>query len=361
MDDFLGRFRYTPDGSTTAADALFSFIKREIVEGRLKAGEILPAMKDIAEASGTTFRIVRGVVERLVREKYVRSRPRVGTVVLPRDMRTVCGRVLFALPEVDVSSYHATQMADAIRRKLTSAGCAFTSVVSPQDARRSLSYFRSELANGPDIVIVLNSMPHVRACLRDSGVRCVFVYGEKPEATDGAWIRFSAEDAIECFVGHCQRVGVSSVVQVRFDGNETPDATSALSAAGIRSSWQVVPRMDALGRYEGIQRSTYDTFMEMPREKFPDVFLFWDDFVAQGALLAFMKRGIRIPDDVKVVTLSNRGLGPVYPDPLTRLECDAAAAGEKVADYVLSVLGRGRIPNAPTISPQYVIGQTFPY
>jgi DNA-binding LacI/PurR family transcriptional regulator len=265
------------------------------------------------------------------------------------------------LPAVAASSYHATQIADALRRKLTSEGCVFTSVVFPQDARRSLSFLRNELVNGPDIAIVLYSMPHVRACLRDSGVKCVFVYGDEPDAPGGAWIRFSAEEAIACFIGHCLRVGVSSVMQVRFDGNETPDAAPALSAAGIRSSWLVVPRLDVLGRYEGIKRSTYDTFMEMPREKFPDVFLFWDDFVAQGALLAFLKRGIRIPEDVKVVTLSNRGLGPVYPEPLTRLECDAAAAGEKVADYVLSVLGRGRIPNAPVISPQYVIGQTFPY
>ena len=83
--------------------------------------------------------------------------------------------------------------------------------------------------------------------------------------------------------------------------------------------------------------------------------------MAQGALLSFMKRGIRVPDDVKVVTLSNRGLGPVYPVPLTRMECDAAAVGEKVAEFVLSVLEKRRALKVPVITPQYVFGQTFPF
>ena len=43
------------------------------------------------------------------------------------------------------------------------------------------------------------------------------------------------------------------------------------------------------------------------------------------------------------------------------LECDAAATGEKVADFALSVVTRGRIPPAPAITPHYVFGATFPF
>ena len=361
MKCFLEKFSSSGNGAEPLAAQVYSFVKHEIASGRLKAGETLPAIKDIAAATGLTFRMARGVVERLAREKYVRSRPRVGTVVMPRDIHIVRGRVLFALPDVDASSYHATQIADALRRKLSTEGFALTTVVFPNDMRRSLSFFSNELSNSPDLVVVLYAPPHVRACLRDAGVKCVFLYGSDPGATAGAWIRFSPDEAIASFAEHCRRVGISNVMQVRFDGNETPDAAPALSAVGIKSEWTVVSRLDVLGRYEGIKRSTYDTFIEMPLRRFPELFLFWDDFVAQGALLSFMKRGIRVPDDVKVVTLSNRGLGPVYPEPLTRIECDAAAAGEKVADFVLSILEKGRTPKTPVIAPQYVFGQTFPF
>ncbi len=359
--NLLENFHFAPDGTTTPADALCAFIKDEIVEGRLKAGSLMPTIKELAEESGLSFRIARGVVERLAREGYVRSRPRVGTVVLPRDVRTVRGRVLLALPDVDASSYHATQIADAVRRTLTAAGYVFTTVVFSQDARRSLSFLKYELVHAPDIAIVLYSMPHVRKYLREAGIRCVYVYGDEPSAEEGPWLRFSSEEAIASFVAHCLRAGVTRVTQVRFNGNETPDARSALSAAGIKSDWMNVPRWDVLGRYEGLKRSAYDIFSDMPREQMPDVFLFWDDFLAQGALTAFLKRGLRAPNDIKVVTLANRGLGPVYPEPLTRFECDAAETGEKVAGFVLALLAKGRIPPPPVISPQYIFGATFPY
>ena len=361
MNSLLANFHFTPGGATNVSDALCAYLKGEISSGRLKAGASLPTIKELSKATNLSFKVARGVMERLARDGFVRSRPRVGAVVLARDVHAVYGKVLFALPDVDASSYHATQIADALRRRLSKAGYVLTTAVFPQDARRDLSFLKCELAQTPDLAIVMYSTPRIRRYLHEAGVRSVFIYGDEPQLEDGPWIRFSANEAIAVFAEHCVRSGVRRVVQVRFNGNETPDAASTLSAAGIACTWKTISRWDVLGRYEGIERAAYDAFLDFPREKFPDVFLFWDDFVAQGALTAFMKRGIKIPDDVKVIALSNRGLGPVYAEPLTRFECDAAAIGEKVSDYSLAMLAKGRIPMPPVISPQYVFGATFPY
>lgn len=360
MNNFLEQFKYDPNGAVSQAEALYSFIREEIKSGRLKAGESLPTITALAASTGLTFRMARNVMERLVKDKLIRTRQRTGAVVLPHGIRINRGKVVFALPDVDASSYHAMQIADVLRRRLTDEGYVFTTVVFSQDARRALSPLKAEIADPPALVIAMYSTPHVREVLKTAGARCVFLYGDEPSDGEGAWIRFSAEDAIAVFVDHCLRTGVKSVVQVRFNGNETPDAQNALAAAGIGSKWLCVPRWDVLGRYEGIERSAFEMFMELPREKFPDVFLFWDDFVAQGALTAFLKRGLPIPEAVKIATLSNRGLGPIFPISLTRFECDAAATGEKVADYVLSLNARsGATP--PVVSPQYIFGETFPY
>ena len=361
MKSFLANFRFTPDGSITLADAACAFIKDEIAYGRLKAGEPIPTIMELAKMTGLTFRVARGVVERLAREGYVRSRPRVGTVVLPRDVKALHGRVLFVLPDVDACSYHVTMIADALRQRLGAAGYAFSSVVFSQDARIGLTFLKHELARPPDVAIAIYGTRPVRKCLREAGVKSVFIYGDPPKKDEGRWIRFSAKEAIANFVQHCARANVKRVVQVRFEGNETPDAQAALEARGIACGWKVVPCLDGLGRYEGIERSAYNMFMNLPRTSFPDVFLFWDDFVAQGALTAFLGRGIRMPEDVKVVTLSNRGLGPVSQEPLTRFECDAAEAGEKVAAFALALLAKGRLPPPPAITPHYVFGRTFPY
>ena len=361
MKDILADFHFIPDGSTTLADAVCAFIRDEIAYGRLKAGEPIPTIKELARASGLSFRIARGVVEQLAREGYVRSRPRVGTVVLPRDVTVLRGRVLFVLPDVDACSYHVTMIADALRRRLASEGYAFSAVVFSHDPQIGLSFLKHELVRAPDVAIAIYGTPPVRKCLCAAGVKSVFIYGEPPKKEEGRWIRFSADEAIMNFVRHCVRAGVKRVVQVRFEGNETPDAQAALAAKKIKCDWMTVPRMDGLGRYEGVERSAYKSFLDLPRSRFPDVFLFWDDFVAQGALTAFLSRGIVVPRDDRVVTLSNRGLGPVYSEPLTRFEVDAAEVGEKVSSFALALLARGRLPSAPVISPQYVFGSTFPY
>ena len=77
--------------------------------------------------------------------------------------------------------------------------------------------------------------------------------------------------------------------------------------------------------------------------------------------MAFLARGINIPEEVKIVTLSNTGVGPVYIKPFTRFEVDPADAGQKIGDFALSILTRGRIPRPPQVKPQYVIGETFPF
>ncbi len=345
----------------THAEALCAFIKDEISFGRLKAGDRLPTIHELSSMEGLTFRLARGVVERLAREGYVRSRPRLGTFVLPRDVVAFRGRVLFVMPDVDVSSYHVSQIKDALRKSLTKAGYVFVTTVFPQDPRGSLALLSHELTNMPELVMAMYATPCVREYLRKSGANCVFLYGDEPEAGAGAWIRFTSEPAIANFVAHCVRSGVRSVKEVRFDGNDTPDAIQALASKGISSSMMTIRRNNLFGRYEGIVRASYETFLNFPRSRFPDLFLFWDDFVAQGALTAFLKRGVRLPGDVKVVALSNRGLGPVYPEPLTRFECDAVGAGETVASYALAVLAKGRPPPVPLISPNYIFGSTFPY
>ncbi len=358
---FLKRFRHLDDGLVTRSEALLAFLKEEIAFGRLKCGETLPTIREIAEGANVTFASARAVLERLARDGFVRSRPRVGSVVLARETAVVHGRILFALPDVDAGSYHAMIAADAMRRRLAKAGYIFTAVVFPQDAGKVQQQLAHELCNPPDLAIVMYSNRAVRACLKQAGVPCVYLYGDCPKGEVARWIRFTPDEAMGNFVTHCLRAGVGRVTQVRFRGNETPDAHDALAAAGIASTWLVVDPLEGYGRYEGIERAAYKAFMDVPEKDFPDVYLFWDDFVAQGALTAFLRRGVNLPRDVNVATLANEGLGPVYCEPLTRFSCDPASAGARTADFALDVLLKGRLPPPPIVAPDYVFGATFPY
>ena len=115
------------------------------------------------------------------------------------------------------------------------------------------------------------------------------------------------------------------------------------------------------GRCIGLVNRAREMFEAMPRKRIRDLFLFWNTYVAQGAVMAFLNRGIRLPDDVKVVVRSDTEIAPAYTKSFTRFEVDPVMAGEKVASFALAVLAKGRIPRLPKITMQYVFGATFPF
>jgi len=361
MKDFLENFRSRPDGITTLVDTLCSFIKDEISFGRIKGGERFPTIGEIAERTGLTYYKARSVVERLENEGYVHSRPRIGTVVISRNKK-LRGRVCVAYPDADICRFYSTHLLDIINRKLTTAGYAVSVVSFPIDADGSIAHIRDELLRATDLVIALRATSAVQRCLAESGVNHIFAYGNKPMEDGSPWIQASVKKALMQFANHCVKSGVKNVGQVRFEGNELFDAGPFLAKRGISSSWLTVSRSSSgRRRFDGIARCAYEMFKAMPRRSMPDLLLFWNSFLAQGAMMAFLASGMRIPNDVKVVSISETGFGPIYIKPITRLENDPVDAGEKIADFALTVLAKGRIPPPPQIALQYIFGETFPF
>ena len=332
MESLFDSFKYEPGGVTTLANSVCLFIKEQIVFGRIKGGERLPTMNEISKATGLTFFQARNVIERLVHEGYAHSRPHAGTFVLSRGKNILRGRVLMTYPDIDICRYYPTQLVDTISRKLTSSGYAVAVNSFPFGAGGSLSQLRSELLRATDLVIACRATPKVQKYLAESGVNHIFAYGDKPKVHEGGhWIRFSSGEALGHFADHCKRAGAKNVTQIRFESDEFFDAGPALAARDIDSSWMTISRSaGGRSRFEGIVHCACETFQTLPRDRIPDLLLFWNAFVAQGALMAFLDRGIRIPEDVKVVSLSDAGFGPAYVQPITRFECDPVDAGEKI-------------------------------
>ena len=362
MCAILNGFHFKPDGATTLVDALCNFLKEEITFGRLKGGEKLPTIGEIGKATGLTFAQARRVTECLAREGYVCSRPHAGTVVLSREGNILRGRVLFILPVEDMGRYHPAQMIEIVGRKLTVAGYSFSIATFSREISDNLAFLKSELLRATDLIIAARPTPQVRKILTESGVNHFFLYGDKQDSGERPWIQFSPDEAFAQFADHCRRAGVKHVTQVRFEGADTFDVQPALAERGIDSSWMTIScSKEGWGRFDGIVHCGYEAFAALPRESLPELLLFWDAFFTQGATMAFLVRGINVPEDVRIVTLSNVGIGPVYIKPFTRIEIDPADAGEKIADFALALLAKKRKPHPPQITPQYVYGETFPF
>ena len=92
----------------------------------------------------------------------------------------------------------------------------------------------------------------------------------------------------------------------------------------------------------------------------PDLVFFTDDYVAFGGLLALAMRGVRVPDDVGVITLSNKGAAPIWSLPLSRIEVDPVADGEMLARHAIARIEGCEAPD-PSWSARFVRGETIPH
>ena len=332
----------------------------EITTGRLRAGEKLPTMQEIAKGAGVSFRTARNVIERLAREGYVASRPGIGTVVAPKNLTIWRGRVLFVMREEDGMSYYAHQVMGEVRRRLHEAGYLLLNAIASRRPDGDREELRALLGLSVDFAIVMYDSPYVEAALAEASIPYVVVCGEGKSRKNAWQMPFSPGAAIDAFVAHCRKRKVKRVTQVDFDDNLIRPMDRALAAAGIETDHVLVRSRPELGRFAGIEAAAFEKFRDYPRKKYPDVFFIWDTFVARGFFMALQNLGARIPEDVFVVAQTNRGLGLSSPCTVTRFEADGVTDGKTVAEFALASLQKGRIPNVPSVGREYVIGGTFP-
>ena len=142
------------------------------------------------------------------------------------------------------------------------------------------------------------------------------------------------------------------------------DAVPALAKAGISAATMEVEKPSDFEAGEAIARGALAAFRERfateGRAWLPDLLFFFDDFLATGALVAMQEAGLRFPDDVKVVSVSNKGHGPIYPVALTRIEYDAARFGDALSEAVCAFLqGRKIRRKMEHLAPEYIVGESF--
>jgi DNA-binding LacI/PurR family transcriptional regulator len=164
--------------------------------------------------------------------------------------------------------------------------------------------------------------------------------------------------AIHDFASACLRRGVRSVLQVMALPNPY-DVTDMLAVSEIRVTTLRVenpgmPEAVAMGGFSAVR----DFFAAHPRN-LPDLVLFTDDYAAQGGLIAMKSLGLRIPEDVAVVSHYNKGHGPIWEKPLTRLEMDPVAHGAALTRAFAAYLRGEPFPENFVLGSVWREGETF--
>ena len=284
-----------------------------------------------------------------------------GSVVLGGDDKIWKGRILYiGNISVDFSPFTNT-VASIMRRRFAEVGYLFSRFVVTRgvDGALDLNSLRHELRRGVDLVFVADYDIEVFSCLDEMGVPFLSEGTRKIDAKCCiGFVRIDGRRALREFVGDCKAKKVRKVIQVSNRVGVPINAVRALRSAGIKTEEIRIPDEQSLYRLENLARKAMAEFLDV-RANRSDVYYFADDFLTAGAVSALSDRGLRAPNDFRMVTLSNVGFGPVYPRELTRFVVDPSDYGNRCADYMLCHQAGGQLSGRVLSPIRYCPGETF--
>lgn len=343
------------------ADQLVAAIRQAIQRRELRVGDRLPTWKDLAKRLGVSARIPRDATARLVREGLLVTRGRLGTFIASSVVRRQPKRtVLVVLPDCESANFSAECLVDGLRQVLNRYACSLVKVgIGKGRGGRAFDFSIADrmLSFGADFIFVASGDMRFVRWAAQKGVP----FATLPPAMDvsspnfvGSFPRFDFTAAVKDLAAHFKKAGVRSCRVVEFGRPPLFDAKPTLAAAGISVeqqgfSWEFSSSAEV--REQAMRHFTEQ--LRRGRGGLPDAFLFTDDYVAAGAILAFLHAGIRVPDDVRLVAFANVGNEPSSPMPVSFIAADSRERGCLLARSILDYLG-GK-PFVPRIACAHLV------
>ena len=348
--------------SMQLADWLRNAIKRRV----FRPGSVLPSAHLLAEAADVGENTARRALAIVAEEGWVKPRRHVGSIVSQHGLNTLMRRRILFYTADQYCCYYIAQMISAVRSGLIKSGID-ASIASVCDApgKNKCMQLESFLKERWDLVVEIASSEKSRRIIEESGWPFICIYDgvkRRPSASSNCAgeVNYWTGAALGDLARACAKKGVKTVLQVL--GLPNPyDVTEMLAISKIAvETIKVANPGSCEGVANGGFRAVCDYFLSRRGKPCPDLVLFTDDYVAQGGLIAMRSRlGLRIPEDVAVVSHANKGHGPVWEKPLTRMEMDAEDHGVKLADAIARHLtGRG-FPENLTLGSVWREGETF--
>ena len=361
---FVAPFKLTPDGNLT--EQMADGITKAIERGVWKAGDVLPTARAWQTALGVGAYVPRAAMKLLSKRGVLTVKKHVGGIVTGFNVHKWKGRIAFITTST-WTGFYKNALAFTLQSLFESAGWEFVHVpiheLQEDDKKPDLSPLERHLAHGIDLAICHTGSRQGAASLDAAGVRYVFAGGsgrEFPNAiTD---FETDPKNAVGQLARNWSAAKVRNALIVDFEHVMERTITSTLFSSGIKFQ-QIMVKRPTVGNYlKIIQQAGLDAIakffaVERNRANPPDSIFFYDDYLANGGLIALAATGLRVPEDIRVATLANKGLGPVWFKPLTRLEYDPVENARLIGNYVLKLLA-GKKATPPTLQLKFIEGKT---
>lgn len=343
--DFKPPFAVMRQIGTSMEDQLVSGFARTIRSGAYADGMKLPGVRKLAVAFGVSEITIRNAVKRLCREGLLAARPRVGLTVCASGRRSWRGSVLGVKagpPGMYFTSVLENSMSSVLRRN----GWLYASVeVSARMEDADVMTVNMMLDASVRLVVLFEAPPQVVAHVAKSGVPFVEVRAHSPSKETVFSVGDDLTGALSELARSLRAAGVKTVLSVYHHPAVRNSFAGEIERAGLKVRSMPVRPIGGRNVQESIQRAGLTTFEKLLANGGikEDAVVCNDDYLAAGILSAIDRKGVRMPQDLRFATLSNKGLGPVHAQSLTRVEYDPARSGVRIGEAVAAYLDTGKV------------------
>ena len=347
------------------SDKIAGALRGELTGGCWGVGVALPSVDDLRERFGAGEYAVRRALKTLRDEGFITLRQRVGAVAADKFAQAWKGTVAFVHAGA-TGSYYPNMLARQLAWRFEEAGWRMVPIflAVEKDGSMDFSLLRRHLANGLAFAVGVFAMYEISDMISSAGVPHVLLDGYSrnfPKAL--GVVRREARHCYEDLICALKARRAKTILEFDYDRLMDRSFKNQLFAAGF-SVRRVMHKFEGDGVSLGaVRKAGYRTVAdffaeERNRRELPDVILFDDDYFAAGGIVALAEAGIRIPEDVGVVSFMNRGNELVAGRKIAGIGCDPAADGDTVAAYVLKILA-GKHPAPPRVPLRFFPGESL--
>jgi len=348
------------------SDEIADELRGELVGGRYRAGKALPSVDELRRRFGAGEFAVRAAFHKLRGEGLVAVKQHVGAFATEKACRSWKGSVAFVAMG-QTAAYFQQMLSVRLARRFEEAGWRFSPIIidAANDGSCDISPLVRHVERGLDFAVDYVGMGQVAAVYDKAGVPYAILNGYTRNFPNAcAVIR---EDFGKCVLDLVKALHQRRIRRVlEFDYERAMDRgfKKVLLDAGIAIQ-SVMCKWENYGawRLSDVKTCGYRSVAkyfseERHRNNPPDVILFDDDYFAFGGIVAIVEAGFRIPQDVRIVSYSNKGNEPILGASVARIENDPVSYGDAVADYAIAVL-EGRRARPPKIHWNFIPGESL--
>ena len=344
-------------------------IRAAILSGFYKPGDFLPKATEFTRGLHVSLRAPLAAYRTLKKEGLISPRRRLGTVVVGPKADVFHGRVVI-VNHSDNPFYSDAVSNVVLTRRLNAAGYVVVSVSAiprgrrrdnPDKERFDVRQMSAALRQKTSLAVIIGSAPMLERAVAATGTP-FFTLGSPSPGIPGCvgFAPVGTDSALPDVLERLRERNVRSLVQMGIRQTDLMDSEALRGACESYNEWTDWPGDLKNAKQEAIVRAAYDLFRERYKTKadLPDAFLFTDDYLARGALLALLVAGIRTGRDVLVITLANKGTAPLHPDSIDLILCDPTRDADVVSDALVAYLNSGTAPGEIVLEKAFVAGKS---